>query len=200
MRGEGIGQPEVRGDLCAVGARAKDPERHVQTGTRHGANLLAFLDRTEEHAQRLDVVGEMLGRLRMDPKRTHRDLIGTRGAAQAEVDTTRVERLERAELLSDDQRRVIGQHDAARAHANRLCAAGQIADHHRGGRACDAGHVVMLGDPIAAIAPVFGMPDEIERIAQGIGGCVTESDRHQVEDGNRDHVRESRVVWFLNQV
>ena len=45
--------------------------------------------------------------------------------------------VERAELLGDDQRRVVRQHDAAGADADRRRAGGDVADHHRGRRAGD---------------------------------------------------------------
>ena len=45
-------------------------------------------------------------------------LVGAGRPADAEVDAPGMERLEHAELLGDDERRVVGQHDAARADAD----------------------------------------------------------------------------------
>ena len=59
---------------------------------------------------------------------------------------------QRAELLGDHVGRVVRQHDAAGADADRLRAGGDVGDHDRGRGARDAGHVVVLGDPEAAIA------------------------------------------------
>ena len=95
-------------------------------------------------------------------------MIGARRAAETEIDAARIERGERAELLGDDERRVVRQHDAAGADADGLGAAGHMADHDRRRRAGDAGHVVMLGQPIAAIAEAFRVLRERERVAQGI--------------------------------
>jgi hypothetical protein len=61
-------------------------------------------------------------------QRAHRDPVGARCAAEAEVDAPRVQRGQGAELLGDDQRSVVGQHHAARADADGLRAAGDVAD------------------------------------------------------------------------
>ena len=80
-------------------------------------------------------------------------LVGAGRAAEPEIDPAGVQRLQRAELLGDHQRRVVGQHDAAGADADRRRAPGHVADRHRGRRAGDAGHVVVLGQPVADVAP-----------------------------------------------
>ena len=48
------------------------------------------------------------------PQRPRGDAIGPRGATETEVDPARMQGLERAELLGHDERRVVGEHDAAR--------------------------------------------------------------------------------------
>ena len=45
----------------------------------------------------------------------------------------------------------------------------------------------MLGEPIAVIAPAFGMPSEVERVAQRLGGIAALGDRREVENGEGDH-------------
>ena len=74
-----------------------------------------------------------------------------------------IERRQRAELLGDDQRRVVGQHDPAGAHADGRGARRDVADHDRGGGAGDARHVVVLGVPEAPVAPPLGVAGEVER-------------------------------------
>ncbi|BCM17666.1 LLM class flavin-dependent oxidoreductase [Mesorhizobium sp. J8] len=46
--------------------------------------------------------------------------VGARRAAESKVDAAGKERRQRAELLADHQRRMVGQHDAACADADRL--------------------------------------------------------------------------------
>jgi hypothetical protein len=85
-------------------------------------------------------------------QRTHGGAVGARCAAQPQVDATGVELGQRAKGLGHDQRRVVGQHDAARADADALRAPGDVAHQHGGGRTGDAGHVVVLGQPVAGEA------------------------------------------------
>jgi hypothetical protein len=58
--------------------------------------------------------------------------VGARGASDAEIDPAGVQRVEHAELLGDDERLVVGQHDPARPDADRGGGAGQVRDQHRG--------------------------------------------------------------------
>ena len=85
----------------------------------------------------------------------HGALIAARRTAQAQIDTPRIERIQGAKLLGDHQRRVVRQHHAAGAEVQRLGIGGQIANQHRRRRAGDAGHVVVLGQPEAAIAALL---------------------------------------------
>jgi hypothetical protein len=114
-------------------------------------------------------------------------LAQSKNAFQAEIDAARIERFEGAELLGDDQRRVVGQHDAAGAHPDGAGAAGDMPDDHRGGGAGHADHVVVLGHPVAPVAPGFGVTGEVEGVAQRVGGGVAPAHRDEVEDGERDH-------------
>ncbi len=66
-----------------------------------------------------DVVGELVGvRREVAAHRISRRLVGSGSAAEAQVDAAREERFQGPELLGDDQRRMVGQHDPARADAD----------------------------------------------------------------------------------
>ncbi len=108
-------------------------------------------------------------------------------AAEAQVDASGEQRFERPELLRHHEGRVVRQHDAPRSHADRAGACGEVADDDRRRRARDAGHVVMLGDPVAEIAEPLGVPREIERAAQGGRRVRALGDGRQVENGEGDH-------------
>nr|WP_251073708.1 hypothetical protein [Streptomyces sp. ISL-111] len=69
----------------------------------------------EEVRQLSDLLGEVLGVARAAARGGGRGVVGARGAAQAQVDAAGGEGVEHAELFGDDQRRVVGQHDPARA-------------------------------------------------------------------------------------
>ena len=62
---------------------------------------------------------------------------------------------------------MVGEHDAARADADRFCARCDMTDHNRRRGAGDARHVVMLRHPDAAIAPGFGMNRNIAGVVLG---------------------------------
>ena len=81
------------------------------------------------------------------------------------------------------QRRVVRQHDAAGADANRRRAAGDVRDHDRRRRARDARHVVMLGQPEPVIAPALGVAREVEGVAERLRGAPAFDDRREIEDG-----------------
>jgi hypothetical protein len=116
------------------------------------------------------------------PHRPHRMLIGTRGAAEAEIDPAVVQRRERAELFGDHERRVVGQHDAAGADPDRFRSAGDVADDNRGGGARDTAHVVVFGDPVARVAERFGVPGKVAGVVERLAGVCLFSYADEIED------------------
>ena len=82
---------------------------------------------------------------------------------------------------------MVGQHDAAGAYADRRGRGGDMADDHRGCRACDARHVVMLGQPVAHEAESFGQPREIGSVGQRFGGRAAFDDGREIEYGELGH-------------
>ncbi len=187
MRGEGVGQAELRGELRAEQARTEDPERHVQPGAGHGLDCLVGARGSEIGLQFEHVLGEAVGGHRAAAHRPHRHLVGAGRPAEAEIDAAGKERFERAELLGDDQRGVVRQHDAAGADADGLRRGGELADDDGGGGAGDADHVVMLGDPVAGVAEGFRMAGEVDRGAQRIARLLPFAHGNEVENGDGDH-------------
>jgi len=94
------------------------------------------------------------------------DRVGARRAAEAQIDAARMQRLEDAERLGHVQRRMIGQHHAARSDANTAGGVRHGADHHLGRGAGNQGRVVVFGEPVARVAKILGESREIERIVQ----------------------------------
>ena len=82
---------------------------------------------------------------RIAAQRAHGRAIGPRCTPQPQINTLGVEGFQGAELLGDDQRRMVRQHNAAAAHADTPSFAGNMADQHRGSGAGDAVDVVVLG-------------------------------------------------------
>src|SRR6185437_735820 len=98
-----VREAEGRGELRAEEARAKDPDRYVEPAARHRVHTLARLRLEVAHQldhvlrELVDVAGQAA------PERPHRDRVGARGTAEAQLDAARVERGEGAELLGDDE-------------------------------------------------------------------------------------------------
>ena len=83
--------------------------------------------------------------------------------------------LQQGELLGDGQRRMVGQHDAARAEPDLRGLRGQVGDQHRRAGGRDRGHVVVFGQPVAGEAePVGGLRQphrRRQRIRRGLVGA-----------------------------
>ena len=175
MRRERVGEAERGRELRAVEARAEDPERHVRARAGDRPHRLPRLRVAEERLQLEHILRERVGAVMVTAQREHRQLVGARRAAEAEVDPPGVQRRERPELLRDHERRMVREHDPARADADRARPAGDVRDHDRGRGARDAGRVVMLREPEALVAPALGVLCEVERVAQRAADTVSPS-------------------------
>ncbi len=111
-------------------------------------------------------------------------LIGSGRAAETEVDPSGVEGSECVELLRDNERRMIREHDPDDADADRARPARDVRDHDGGRCARNAGRVVMLRKPEALVAPPLGMLREVERVAQRARRRATLDDRGEIQDRN----------------
>ncbi|EGJ75035.1 putative LuxAB-like protein (oxygenase) [Streptomyces sp. Tu6071] len=200
---EGEGQAEHRGELGAESGGAEEPQRGAVRGL-HAARRGGL----DGPGDRVDTavgvaVGEVvveeagqLGDLRREVVRAlagafgaaqclRGGAVGARGAPEAEVHAVGGERLQRPELLRDDERRVVGQHDAARAEADALGVGGEVGEDHGGRGGGDAGHRVVLGDPVAVVAEPFGRPGDPHAGGEGLARGVPGTDGDQVEYGER---------------
>src|SRR5579864_239165 len=186
MRSEGIGQTEVGGKLRAKETGAEDPDGHVEAGTGNSLNRLSGLQRTEKRLKFTHVIRKTIGAAGITAKRTQRALVSAGSAAKAKIDAPRVKRFQRAKLFCDDDRRMIWQHDSAGANTHGAGASGNISDDDRRCGAGDANHVVVLGQPEAAIAPTFSVLGQIEGVMQGIGRRGSLRHERQIKNRERD--------------
>lgn len=187
MRGKGIGQSEHRGEAGAEQARAQYPGFHIDTGTRHGANSLTWRYRFEVAQQLHDIGRKFLGILVGAAKRTRGGLIGAGSASEAEIDAPGIQASQRAELLGNLQRSMVRQHDAARTDADVRRTTGHMADQHRCCSAGDSRHVVMFGEPVAAVAESFGIACKIQRIGESLRSVAAFGDGRKIENGKWNH-------------
>ena len=66
-------------------------------------------------------------------------------------------------------------------------AGGHVRDDHRRRRAGDAGHVVMLRQPVAGKAEPLGFLRQVPRVAKGRCGSAALRDRGEVENREPEH-------------
>ncbi|MNT18237.1 hypothetical protein D3C72_1534280 [compost metagenome] len=81
---------------------------------------------------------------------------------------------------------MVGQHHAARAHAQGACVARDVSDQHGRGAAGHAVDVVVLGQPEAVVAKPFDVLRQRDRVAEGVCGIPPLHNRGQVEHGKRN--------------
>jgi hypothetical protein len=78
---------------------------------------------------------------------------------------------------------MVREHDSTSPNTDGFCSLRDMTDHNRRRGACDALHVVMLGDPDTAIAPSLGMNCNVTRVGKRTTriGILRHAD--EVEDG-----------------
>jgi hypothetical protein len=62
-----------------------------------------------------------------------------------------------------------------------------VAQQHGGGGAGDAGHAVVLGQPVALEAQALAVPGQLHGVAEGLGGVAALHDGTEIENGKRHH-------------
>ncbi len=195
---EHIRQPLGRSQVRRIHRRAEQP--HTRLGCRgrrrlqdvvvpHQVSWQRNANASAAH-QRDDVV-EVLRELldvgvvpaRRAAQRDRGDGVGAGRPADAEVDAAGVRGLQQCELFGDGKRRVVGQHDAARADPDLRGVCGQMGDQHwrAGGR--HRGHVVVLGHPVAGVAQSVGGLCELGRRRQRVGRRLVGAHGDEVENG-----------------
>src|SRR5690554_1257081 len=142
-------------------ARAQNPERHLGSSGRDCLDALAGGNGGEIGLKFKDVLGEIVGAFRSAPQSADGQLVGSRCAAEPEVDSARKQPLERTELFGDDVRGVVWQHDTSRPDPDGVGSASDMGKNNRCGGTGDTGHVVMLGYPHAVISPAFSMGGQV---------------------------------------
>ena len=188
MGGEGERQTQISRELRAIGARPEDPDRHVEPGAGNRLHRLSRRRRLEIAHQLDDVARELVDLARkVSAHGASGDLIRAGGSAQPQLDPTGMQGGEGAELLGDQQRGMVRQHNAAGADTDIARAGRDVGQRHRRRGAGNPGQVVVFGHPITPVAERLDMPREIERIAQRLTGIAAFDDRGKVKNGERKH-------------
>ena len=189
MRRERIGQPVMRRQLRAIQGRSQYPHRHLGPFPGKGAHsrrAVAVFHVVDQlgHILRETVLGR-----HVPAQGAGGGHVGARRTAQPQINPVGIQRSQRAELFGHHQRRVVGQHDAARAHTYTFRGPRNMADDHGGGGAGDAGHVVMLCQPIAVITSRLGRLCQLDGIGQRIRSSGPFGHGRQVKKREMLHIR-----------
>ncbi len=186
MAGEGVGQPELGGELRPEQARPEHPELRFRTDAGSGLDGGFACHQRDQFGH---VLREHFRRpVQVLAQRALQFGAGSRRAAQPQVDPAGEQRIQRAELFGDLERRVVGQHDPARSDADR---GGRIADmreHDRSRSPGNALHCMVFGNPEPLAARVLGRAGERGRGGKGIADRAAFADGDEIEYGKIGHV------------
>ena len=118
---------------------SENPNRYVQSSARNRLNHLPWFGSLKVTYELNNVVWEVVPAAMQGPAhRLRGDLIGTGGVAKPQVNAAGMQCGQRAELLGDQPRRMVRQHDPAGAAAAIWASATAVA------AACDPGQVMMF--------------------------------------------------------
>src|SRR5690606_34777953 len=107
--------------------------------------------------------------------------------AETEIDAAGEQAVESAELFSDDERVVVGQHDPARADADDRGHVADVRENHRHRAAGNSRGGVMLGNPEAFVPGRFGGSGKAARFGERFRNAASFADGDEIEDGKGDH-------------
>ena len=181
-------QAEHARHLRAVAARAEQPQ--VGTLSRAGTAVMRLKGwsagnvpskKAMQLAQLLGkVVGGDRGRVRRSAAAVSWSVPGARPMPRSM--RPGMQRLEHAELLGDASGAWLGSITPPEPTRIVDVAAAMCADQHRGRRAGDARHVVVLGDPVAVVAQPLDVAREVNGVAQGNARRLAARDRREIKD------------------
>ena len=100
------------------------------------------------------------------PQQVGRGGIGAGCTPDAEINPSRIERLQHLEAFGHRQRRMIWQHHAARPDVHVSSYSRDLSNHDLRCGARNRGQIVMFGHPIARESELVGQLRQIERISQ----------------------------------
>ena len=95
-----------------------------------------------------------------------------------------MEGVEGAELLRHHVGCVVGEHNAARTHANTLGGGGNLRHDHHGRRGQQGTGVMVLGNPETLVAVGLSRAGGIDGVEHGLVLALVGAVRHQVKNRN----------------
>src|SRR5437016_8637421 len=148
MGSEGKWQSECSGETGTEVTRSEELYRNVRAFPRARMHALRRFWFAEIAAQLVHKFREIVAcSMKRTAERPSGCGVTPACAAEAQVDAARKERFERAELFCNDQRRMIRQHDAARAHADFRSCICDVGDQYGSRRARHAVNIMVFSQP-----------------------------------------------------
>ena len=156
--GEHRTHPVNRGEARPVRARTQHeqlwPLLHQRRGHQLRVGVTGREPVAEKRQQLTDLSGEF--RCRVGDHPPAQDVggqrVGARRPAQRQVDASRIHGQQRPERLGNLERGMVGQHDPRGADPDPRGMRADVRRQQLRGTARQAGHVVMLGNPVAPVA------------------------------------------------
>ena len=167
---------DLRGELRAVVAGAKQPDRRQRRIVRHRHHVVVRMAGRKiaglPQRQLMQPLEEIVAPSDVEPaaQRMGGGAVGARGAAEAKIDPAGKQCLQHLEALGDHQRRVVRQHHPAGADADVLRHRRDLPDHQVWRGACHRREIMVLGEPVTDIAERIDMPRQVDAVAQRRGG------------------------------
>lgn len=139
--------------LRAEAARTHKGDWHIASLSRNRLHCSPGLGWAEVGTQFFQQFGKFIsGLVQIPSQRSHGLEVATGSSPQAEIDSSGKHRFQCSELFCHYQRGMVGQHDAAAAHANRFRSGRNMADQHSRCRARQPFDRVMFRQPVAGVA------------------------------------------------
>ena len=122
------------------------------------------------------------------------NLVAARRAPQAQVNAVGIEGVQHPKGFGHLKGAVMGQHHAAGTDADGAGVGGNLPHQHFGRSAGEIGQVVMLGNPIALVAQLFGGDGQGDAFAQGHAGAAALAHRRLVNYAQLQFRAQSKIL------
>ena len=110
--------------------------------------------------------------------------VAARSTSEPQIDSPRIQRLERSKLLRHYERRVVWQHHSAAAHPNLPGRRGHMTNEHRRRRTSKSGNRVMFRQPIALVSQPLRVLRQVDRSGNCAARGLARSHAHKIEYRN----------------
>ena len=184
MRSERVGQTQLCGKLRTEQGRTQNVQGHLRALAGNGVHAVHGGGLAQEALQLLHLGGEAHGGRIVAAQSGGGHRVGAGRTAHTQVNTAGVECVEGTELLRHHVGCVVGEHNAARTHANTLGCGSDLRHDHDGRRGQQGAGIVVLGDPETLVPVGLSRAGGIDGVEHGLVLALVGAVRHQVKHRN----------------